>query len=207
MLRLVTDNIPVLISYVDSDLKYRFNNREYEEWFGKTREDIYGKHIKDYMGEEGFKMIKEHLDRALSGENVSYERFFKFEDRKARFTRTDIVPHFNSNGTVKGLFVLVDDITERKNTEEKIKASLREKETLLKEIHHRVKNNFQVITSLLSLQEKGINDSRSIEILKEPQSRIRAMALIHERLYQSHDLAQIEFDEYIEIISQELCSF
>jgi len=96
------------------------------------------------------------------------------------------------------------ELLERERIEAQIKASLQEKEVLLKEIHHRVKNNLQVISSLLDLQASHIHDERAIEMFRDSQNRVSSMGLIHERLYQAEDLARIDFADYIRDLANNL---
>ena len=98
----------------------------------------------------------------------------------------------------------IRDITDRKQVEEGIRASLREKEILLRELHHRVKNNMQVISGLLDLQARSSRNPELIEMLNKSQSRILSMALVHEQLYASKDLARIDMVGYVRALSQEL---
>ncbi|WP_236950963.1 sensor histidine kinase [Methanobacterium subterraneum] len=94
----------------------------------------------------------------------------------------------------------MEDITELKNVENSLKYSLKEKEVLLREIHHRVKNNLQIISSLLSLQRLQVEDPQTADILWECQGRVRAMAMIHENIYQSQDIGRINFKNYVEML-------
>ncbi|MBI5665341.1 MAG: GAF domain-containing protein [Nitrospirae bacterium] len=111
---------------------------------------------------------------------------------------------FNSLDTVS------DEIAigiQRKLAEQHIEASLVEKEVLLREIHHRVKNNMQVISSLLNFQTRYVNDKQFIGILNESQNRIKSMSLIHEKLYRSSDLSNIDFNDYINSLASDLFKF
>jgi len=102
------------------------------------------------------------------------------------------------------LVCVAQDISERKAAEEKLRRSLEEKEVLLREIHHRVKNNLQVISSLLSAQARDVTEAAVKERFEDTKGRIRSMAAIHEQLYQSDDLAQVDFDEYLDVLLDEL---
>lgn len=107
-------------------------------------------------------------------------------------------------GGAQGSMGVSRDITERKKIEQQIKDSLKEKEVLLQEVHHRVKNNLQVISSILSLQSNYVKDEKTLEILDESQNRIKSMSYIHETLYQTTDFASIEFSNYLNTLASNL---
>jgi len=96
------------------------------------------------------------------------------------------------------------DITERKRAEGALRSSLREKEVLLREVHHRVKNNLQVLNSLLRLQARQVDDERLLDVLTDSQNRIKAMALVHEALYRTEDVAHVDCGAYIRTLAHEL---
>jgi PAS domain S-box-containing protein len=132
-----------------------------------------------------------------------------------RFLRSDASPfpcevsstvYLDRNGQQR-MSMVIRDITDRVKAEEQIRASLREKEVMLKEIHHRVKNNMQVISSLLSLESQRTSDPHVNELFGESMNRIRTMALVHERLYKSGTLAAVEFKGFLADVAADLQRF
>lgn len=110
----------------------------------------------------------------------------------------------NSKNEVIGAVETLVDITEQRKAEDEIRKSLEEKEVLLQEIHHRVKNNLQIISSLINLQSNSIDDKRVYGAFKEIQNRVKSIALIHEKLYQSKDISKINFADYIHSLASDL---
>jgi PAS domain S-box-containing protein len=128
-----------------------------------------------------------------------------FEDlRGESWAQTSIYPVLNTRQEVVGLAIYGTDITGLKRGEELVRTSLQEKEVLLREIHHRVKNNLQIVHSLLSLQIKRSGHPEITQILKECQNRIKSISLIHQRLYRSKNLARLDMGEYLQNLTQDI---
>ena len=160
-------------------------------------------------------MTEEIKERIESRETVRFEAQFNFsllrEKMLMETSRSGncyldclVSPLGGEDDEDQRLLVLMQDVTERRVAEERIRLSLKEKEVLLKEVHHRVKNNLQIISSLLNLQSKYIKDDQALEMFKESRNRIRSMTLIHEKLYRSKDLANLDVAEYIQNLSSNL---
>ena len=126
----VADALPVLISYVDADQRFRFNNRAHEDWFGRKRKDMLGRPLRELLGEAGYEVVRPLIEAALKGERVSADVEVPHRDGGNRDVHVEYVPDRRKDGAVIGLFALVQDISERKRTE----AELRESEARFRAI-------------------------------------------------------------------------
>ncbi|WP_071187381.1 PAS domain S-box protein [Trichormus sp. NMC-1] len=122
-LRLITNALPVQISYVDAQQRYRFNNKRYEEWFDISTTQMYGKHLKEILGESMYQSIYPYIETVLSGEQVTYETQLHKKDGRKYHTSVTYVPQFNQQGDVEGFVALIRDITQEKQAEVAIKQS------------------------------------------------------------------------------------
>lgn len=196
-------------AYYISDLKGNFveGNREAERIIGYNKHELIGKNFLKLKLLTPGQIPKAAVELAKSVMGLpTGPTEFILNRKNGKQIILEIRTH---PVTLRGQNVVLGiarDITVRKQAEEQIKASLREKEVLLREIHHRVKNNMQIISSLIRLQSRSIKDKNLSDMFNISQSRIKSMALIHESLYRSRDLASIDFSDYVERLTTHLFS-
>ena len=200
--RSLVENSPEIIIIVDSKEKIEFLNSASHRY---DQQKIIGDDLYNYVHERHHNEIKIANKRVLAGEvkYESYETQGTDVNGKTQHFQTHVGPKYLDDKVI-GLVLFIRNITDRKTSEVKIKQSLAEKVVLLKEVHHRVKNNLQIISSILNLQSSTISDQNTLELLRNSQDRIRSMSLIHELLYQTKDFSTIKFSEYIQSISTNL---
>ncbi|KAF5415848.1 MAG: Methyl sulfide methyltransferase-associated sensor [Candidatus Methanogaster sp.] len=134
------------------------------------------------------------------------QRFDEFGNLRGEFVYFDVykAPFWSEEHNLIGIVGCSRVVTKERQTEEQIKRSLQEKEVLLREIHHRVKNNLQVVSSLLNMQARNVGDKETIEVLSEARDRIKTMSLIHSQLYESRDLAEVNMKGFVDVLLGQL---
>lgn len=193
----IFENTGTATVIIEEDTTISLVNSEFESLSGYSKEEVEGKRrwMDFVVDEEDIKRMEKY-NKVFKPDDVPRNYEFKFYNKnreiKDVFITVALVP-----GTKKRLVSLLD-ITERNQSRIFLKKSLKEKEMLLREVHHRVKNNLQIMSSLLNLQSGNIEDEGVVEIFKDSQSRIKSMALIHGKLYQSENMVSINFGEYIQ---------
>ncbi|PAU94750.1 hypothetical protein CK503_04555 [Aliifodinibius salipaludis] len=170
-------------------------NKRACELFGYSREELIGMHVLDLTPEEYHSKQPEIFGNINTTGDDAWERIYKKKDG-TKFP-TEIHTAFYEMGGEKRLIAYVRDNTDHKRNEQTIRKSLKEKETLLAEVHHRVKNNLAIISGLLQMQVFNTTDESLLAKLRESQSRIQSIAMVHEKLYSSESFSEIAIDKYI----------
>lgn len=198
----IFENTGTATVIMDKKMDIMLLNTEFEKLSGYSREEIQaGMNMREFTlpGD-----LENYYNLLIKVKNTPYSHESSFKTREGKIKEVIV-----TLALIPGTELYVSsflDITDHKMADNKLKASLKEKEVLLQELHHRVKNNLQVISSLLSLQSRYLTDKKSQELFNESQNRVRSMTLIHEMLYKSPDLSQVGFKQYIKELSSVLLS-
>ncbi|MDZ4171899.1 MAG: histidine kinase dimerization/phosphoacceptor domain -containing protein [Methanobacteriaceae archaeon] len=203
-LSFITTNMMDLITESDEKGILKYISPSCEQVLGYAPDDLIGKSFYNLIHPDDFPEININLEKAVVSQgSVRLKYRIKNAQGEYIFLETIGKPVFDDK-SVRGFIYSSRDITEQIKSAEFVKSSLKEKETLLREIHHRVNNNFQIISSLLNIQAINVVDHGDQALFKESQNRVRAMAMVHEKLYQSDNLSSIDFSDYIKLLINDL---
>ena len=207
-IEIILNNLPIgiTVNEINSGL-INFSNKEFRSIFGYEQKEIpdIRTFINNVYPDQSYrKLILSQMNSDIKGrrpENLFWHNVeIKSKQGDKKFVSAKTIPLYDQNLMISTL----QDITQQVRIEKNLQSSLKEKEALLREIHHRVKNNLQTVSSLLDLQADTISDPDTLESFRSTQSRIRSMALIHERLYKSENLSRIKATEYIQSLTEYL---
>jgi len=199
LLETIFEHAHIMIAYMDSQFNFIKVNHSYARADEKDPSFYPGKnHFDLYPNKENEQIFR----RTVSSGKPHFEyskpfTYADFPERGTSYWDWHLVPIKDENKMVTGLILTLQDVTARKLAEEQVTASLKEKEVLLREIHHRVNNNMSTISSLLSLQSIYAKDEQSKAMFNESVNRIKIMSIIHEKLYSAKDMARFNFGIYI----------
>jgi PAS domain S-box-containing protein len=198
---------PDAMVIVGEDGRIVLVNRQTETLFGYERTELFGRSI-EILVPERYRAAHPANRRGYFQSpktrpmGAGLELYGLRKDGTEFAAEISLAPMRRGAGTL--VTAAIRDITDRKVSEAALARSLREKELLLKEIHHRVKNNLQVISSLLSLQAQQIEDPNAREVFKDSEARVHSIALLHEKLYRSDELARVDMDAYLHELTRDL---
>jgi len=201
----IINNSTDLIRILDENGKIVFDSPSSKRLLGYPEGSLIGTDPLDLIHPEDREQVKADLEEVFENKNPGTPSEFRILMADGNYLPVEsVAQNMFHVPSVEGIVVTTHPIKERKKMENAIKSSLNEKEILLKEIHHRVKNNMQIISSLLNLQKEYVDDFEAINVLQESQNRVKTMSIIHEKLYQSDDLTHINIREYVEKLINDL---
>lgn len=200
------DEAPIGVALVALDGSFLRVNRALCELTGYSESELLATSLPSISDPSDLDAEPSHVESLMTGRVRSYHLERRHLHKTGHVIHTILSVSLVRDGKGAPLYFIkqVQNITDRKRAEQTTQASLREKEVLLKEIHHRVKNNLQIVSTLLDLQSEQTSDPQALQMFHASQGRVRSMALIHERLYRSHDLARVNFTEYVRQLTDEL---
>jgi len=165
----------------------------------------FNEYFRDVISDVRLRLFNIHFSEVKKGKSKQFEVMMESKGMEY-WLEIFMNPILDVEGAVAEISLVAHDISEKKKSSIEIEESLKEKEVLLKEIHHRVKNNLQVISSILNLQSSFVQDENTLGILQESRNRIRSMAIIHENLYRTEDFSSINFSNYLDNLTSSLVS-
>ena len=203
-LQALLDHTTAIIYLMDSESRFLLVNRQFEQLFHVIKAEVVGQPVEAVFPEDIAATFRANNRQVLAaGMAQEFEELAPHDDGLHTYISIK-VPLYDVTGIPYALCGISTDITERKRVEEALRAALAEKEVLLKEVYHRIKNNLQVISSLLDLQADTVADPQVRALFEDSQQRIQAVALVHESLYQAGHVGRIPAAEYIHRISTQV---
>lgn len=199
--RLLVDESPFIIGLIQ-DQRIIYANPTACELLEASKSKLFGMSIENVIHPDGLEKVKKRMQRLMDGESGLYPVLERYVSSSGKVIPVEVHATAFTYNNKKAVQVIAIDISDRVTREQKLERILKEKDVLISEIHHRVKNNLAIISALIQLQAYEDNDSDSSEVLLMSLRRISSIALIHEHVYQSDDLVNIRFDKIIsELIS------
>lgn len=189
---------------LDVENRTYFVNQKMAIMLGYTVEEMIDRSILEFMENSWQKRYLNNLQQSRQGINEQHDFKFKRKDNSPLWVIISTSAIFDNCGNYSGTLRMITDISDRKLTEEQLIVSLREKELLLKEINHRLKNNLLLISTLIDLQIERLEEPTTIQLFEDTQQRIHSMALIQEKLFQSPNLAKVNFGSYLRNLAESI---
>jgi len=204
--RLIAEHTADVVTVLDMDLRITYVNPAILHLRGFRPEEVVGRSLELAIAPDSFRLVREAMAEemaleAAGGTDPGRSRTLVLEERHkdgaSVWTEVNLAFLRDESNRPIGIVSVSRDITARKRAEERLQASLAEKEALLREVHHRVKNNLQLVSSLVNFSARGMKEPAGREALTEIRLRIRAIAMVHDKLYKSPDLARVELGEFL----------